>query len=466
MRLEVASGDLVLAALFLCLLVLGGASRADALSQALGRATAVALVTAVFWSPRDRYHPLDCRLLVYLLVGWTGLMLVQLIPLPPSLWSALPGREIFVQFFGILDRPLPWRPLTVETDATANSLLAMLVPWSVLLMMTLRMRHNELLVEIVLIVALIGSLALGALQMASGGRSFYFYEITNLGSPVGLFSNRNHNAFMVIMLVPLVTRVLLRRAGSHSLPLSSLLLLAGQAFAVAVNILVIGSRMGLVLLLLTAAATWVQLRLGTSAKARVNKSRPTITSHARYWAAGGAVVVLAALAAFLLAFNDRFTALSRLLGSGGEEDRLVYLPWLLKLAREYFPVGAGFGTFPTVFKMIEPDSLLQLSYLNHAHNDLLEIVVEGGLLAVLLTLAFAAAWLARSYTVWTAKRDRAGNEWLNQARLGSVLSGILLFGSATDYPLRTPACAAVFSVACYWLFRQRSPATADTGAGA
>ena len=71
----------------------GGTSRADALGQAVVRFAAfAALVLVLLRGARPNFT--GVRPVALLLVGMIVLALVQLVPLPPSLWSSLPGREL------------------------------------------------------------------------------------------------------------------------------------------------------------------------------------------------------------------------------------------------------------------------------------------------------------------------------------------------------------------------------------
>jgi len=435
------------------------------MSQGFVRAIALCAIAAMFWTA-GRRPVLDCRPLIIFLAAWTGLIALQIVPLPPALWSSLPGREILVRFYEVMGIAQPWRPISLQPAATTNALLAMLVPWATLLLAG-KLRDDAMTVEFLLAGFLLITMAIGALQMASGGHSFYFYRITNEGSPVGIFANRNHQAFVSVMLIPLLVRIIFRTRRNRPLSPSVWFLIAGVTFAVLINILITGSRMGLLLFLVAAAATGAQLPSYGKHRALMGKERKNNASSKRNAGVRNRKLVLLTLAVLgilvtamgiLAAYSDRFIALSRLAAGGeSEEGRLKYIPPVWELVEKYFPLGSGFGTFPTVFKIDEPDSMLRLSYLNHAHNDVLEILVEGGVISGILALAFFAFWVARSLAVWLARRGTADSEQIRQARLGSVLSGLLLLGSVTDYPLRTPTCAAIFAISCFWLFRKGEP---------
>ena len=57
---------------------------------------------------------------------------LHLIPLPPSVWQSLPGREIIIEidrFAGLGDL---WRPLSMSPQGTLNALCSLSVPLAIL----------------------------------------------------------------------------------------------------------------------------------------------------------------------------------------------------------------------------------------------------------------------------------------------------------------------------------------------
>ena len=88
--------------------VAGGASRADVAGQVVSRAAAwVALVTLIILG--DRRSLIGDRQVLALLVATILLPLVQIIPIPPSWWSGLPGRGIFLEAATAAGMAQPWR---------------------------------------------------------------------------------------------------------------------------------------------------------------------------------------------------------------------------------------------------------------------------------------------------------------------------------------------------------------------
>jgi len=123
-------------------------------------------------------------------------------------------------------------------------------------------------------------------------------------------------------------------------------------------------------------------------------------------------------------------------------------------AGEFFPFGAGFGTYEDLFRRFQPADVPY--FVPYAHNDYVEWIFEGGLLGLLLPLAFMALYLRQWLHVWTRER------W-SELRFVQVAAGIalLLMGlhTATDFNLQIPANAVYFAfLAGVFFHRQAAPA--------
>ena len=64
------------------------------------------------------------------------------------------------------------------------------------------------------------------------------------------------------------------------------------------------------------------------------------------------------------------------------ELRFDTWPQVLAAASDYLPFGSGVGTFQPVYQSVEPLSMLQSAFWNHAHNDYLELWLETGWLSM------------------------------------------------------------------------------------
>ncbi len=119
----------------------------------------------------------------------------------------------------------------------------------------------------------------------------------------------------------------------------------------------------------------------------------------------------------------------------------------LELIRQSFPVGTGLGSFDSVYPLTEAPAGVRSTYVNHAHNDYLQVMLEMGVAGALLVLLFLAWWIAQVFRIW---RSRLSTHY---ARAATIASGALLAHSIVDYPLRTAALSAIFAM-CLGLMAQ------------
>ena len=88
-------------------------------------------------------------------------------------------------------------------------------------------------------------------------------------------------------------------------------------------------------------------------------------------------------------------------------------------------------------------------YVNHAHNDYLELVLELGAAGAVLIVLFLGWWAVAATRVWTSTLSTPFG------RAATIATAAILAHSIVDYPLRTGALMAVFGAAIA-LMAQRS----------
>ncbi|GAB5488650.1 MAG: hypothetical protein Pars2KO_22200 [Parasphingorhabdus sp.] len=356
----------------------------------------------------------------------------------------MPGREEVVQLGEATGMPDIWRPLSLAPSRTANTLAGMLVPISALLFFVIqKSKHKQLFYLLIGGLALL-SAVIGLFQILSSAASpLYFYDVTNNGSAVGFFANRNHNAvFLVIGLFAFLHYAWLR--DDISLKLSTLdMMVLSAAIIVLVIILVNGSRAGLLSLgIFASCAATIFLLSNRFNRRRKDKNRHN--SNAVLRLLFPLVFCLLAVSIITLFFmTDRILALERFFEKSAFEDlRFQAIGVFTKLFQIYWVAGSGFGSFEYVYRIHEPSSLLMSSYVNQAHNDWVQFAIEGGLPAMLIFAVFAI-WLVRRLLklMIGPKSDlRHFVFWLGVF----VTIGV---ASLFDYPLRTP----LFQMICVWL---------------
>src|SRR5262249_52337545 len=134
------------------------------------------------------------RWAIALLCAILALALLQLIPLPPSLWGALPGRREIVSAYEAAGMAMPWLPISLDPIRTWLALLSLLPATAVFLAtLSLKQRSRRILIVLIFVVVF-ASVMLDVLQMMSGGSSpLRLYEFTSHDRAVGFFANSDHN---------------------------------------------------------------------------------------------------------------------------------------------------------------------------------------------------------------------------------------------------------------------------------
>jgi len=430
-------------------LLFGGGSRADVLSNMVMRPLAVLVcAVAIVKLPRERIR--SSREMLAFAAVVLGYVLIQLIPVPPSIWSALPGRELAVEVERVAGIAPQWRPATLSPSGGWNAFYSLFVPLAVLLLgIQLQREERFALLYVVLgfgaLTALVGMLQV----LAPSNGLLYPYRITNYGLEVGLFANRNHQAVFLSCLFPMIA-VAASQPGADAARSRLRLLLAGIAGVVLVPlILATASRAGLV----TAAIGLVSVPFLFSppgnlqqGKRKKDAARFGLTGKRLAYGGGAALVALVALIGYLMASSP---TLQRLFETNQDEARGMMWSTTASIIGDYLPWGSGIGSFVEAFKVAEPTELLGPAYVNHAHNDYLELLLTGGVPAAVLLLVAALWCAAGAFRGWL--RVKGARREAAFTRMASVVILILAVASAVDYPLRTPSLMAVFVIAAIWL---------------
>lgn len=423
--------------------LLGGASRSDVPSLELLRPLSALFLVYGLWDLR-RFHIAPYRTILMFVLVAIAVIAVQLVPLPPGIWHNLPGRAPAVRVDTLMGWQNLWRPLSMQPAATSNALFSLIVPLTMLvLVMRLDRTQRVNLLPVVLIVTLVSGL-LGLVQVLGDPNGpLYFYQITNNGMAVGLFANRNHQALLLAIGFPLLAFFAGRNVRTQSDANLKLWLAISAAILLLPLVLVTGSRAGIglsVLGLVSMPFVYRRPNLpGASRRARAE-------DRWRYLLAAIALVVVAVVVWGLFRANvlDRFTRPDTLEDQRGPMWAVVWhLVW------KYLPFGSGFGSFVEVYQIDEPNVLLDNSYWNHAHNDFLELLMTGGVVALAMLVAGGVWWARAAYEALRNPPRQALDSRLT--RLGSILVLMMALASVTDYPLRTPAMAALFILAACWM---------------
>lgn len=443
---------------FALVFVGGGASRSDVLSLIYLRPLAVIMLAYAVWiGLEERSAKFGAPF--WLTVALGVVISAQLVPLSPTIWTQLPGRDLVAAVHRAAEIPLTWRPLTLTPAATWNALFALSVPLAAMALYAIQSEQTRRYIPIALIAAGVASMALGLMQLAGGADSaFYHYSVHTDGRAVGFFANRNHNAMFLSLTLFAATVELLRLDRSRpgwSLQFTALF---GYSLLTLPFVLILGSRAGLVLCILATVVGAILILRFDLGRAQVASSPAKRSSWARRlvqsrWSIAVVGAGLFITLGILAVQGNRGEAFIRLFDTTLDSgiSRAEILPIILAMVRDQFPWGSGFGSFSELFKSYESADMLSNFYFNQAHNDWLQFLIEGGLPAALL-LVGGLLWLSRtSWRLATGTFDRAQ---ASKVPLFAMFVAIG-FASAGDYPLRVPVIAMTVSLAAMMI---REPA--------
>jgi hypothetical protein len=394
-------------------------------------------------------------LLAILLLSPAWLALVYLVPVSSTFWYGLPGRSVYEQLLmGAGIPPSASMPLSLVPDATKASLLA-----GIPLVAGFIAGYASRLSQLKLILSVVAGMAFlqvlfGLLQAAGGGQSSLYFAVEFAGRPLGTFANTNHFADYVGMALTgyiwLAWRALDRphrgvwsdaRFGERH---AQAFWVAGGLFLVS-GVLMTTSR-GAALSVLPAAmlAGGVALLVGREGQS---------------WRR--AFLVLAAILVAAAALVGVGGLLSRFALRGLEADasfRGMLAASTLHGASEFWPWGAGWGSYASVYPHFQPVAVN--GYADYAHQDYAQMLFEGGIFAVVLAAAFA--WLAINRALRLI-RTAIGPRMLQPDEVACAISGLGLLGfllhSLVEFNMHIPANAILAALLAGAYLRPLRPAT-------
>jgi O-antigen ligase len=408
---------------------LGARGEPSALGKALAGLLAVALIAggrshdpqyavvslaalpALFLLLRDPRRPDLVGAAIFVVLAVAAL---QLIPMPPSLWRSLPGHDLPAATLDAVGAGGQWRPVSVIPWTTFTALLGLLAP--ITAFFAARRMSWPALRAMLAGVSLfaIASAILGLLQRLTG--HFAIYHAGHEGYATGFFSNRNHLADLIlagIVFTPLLCRPEDRRRWGLVLSTASLLLgLAVFATTSKAGVLLAGPAL--------AAALYMIWRPGP-----------------RQLAIGAALFIVAIIT--VLSLKGLAPVLARFSDPGAAGDRAVIVDTMPVAIRAFWPWGSGYGSFVPVYAAFEDLDLVGPNFVIEAHNDYLQLILEGGLPG---TLSLLACLAAIAWGLLSLVRHRAPLDALAPA----ALVVLLLAHSVVDYPLRMPALSVLFAL--------------------
>ena len=345
---------------------------------------AICVLVLVLWQPSKR-----------LLSGWEALGLalllalpvLYLVPLPAGLAEWLPGRQPYLAAQSLIEGTATHHiaRLSLYPLETESALLFLLVPAGVFL--GTRALGAGRAVQLVLLLLGVGAAQalLGLLQYGAseGSPALFGMSLAGVARAQGTYTNPDHLSGLLEMLLPIALALLFFSVGrkrrderrgwrERVVFLSSIrghtaVVYGAIALLLLVGLIFARSRAGIALSMvgIVLSSLMFARRIGGD----------------NVYGATGTVVALAlgaGLAIGLVPVLDRFSV----------DQTVADARWSIYSATlsgigAFSPIGSGPGNYPDVFPAFQP---LELGhwFINNAHNDYLEWLFEGGLLAAAL----------------------------------------------------------------------------------
>jgi len=384
--------------------------------------------------PRWNAFPFSYRLLLAPAM-LMGLVLLQLCPLPASWVGVAEGKT--------WDGGAHFARLTIEPFATRAHFLTLLtcvIAFFLAYLVSQDARRKRHLV--VAIVALGSFEALyGLAQYLTGWqRIFTYVKKYDLEEATGTYVNRNHYAGFLEMVLPFTLALALYEFGKpYKKPpeaLSKLRRLAArpnlQKFTLWVFIASLlftaliysRSRMGIISACTSVLMMFGILLFNKKAALPLCAAFLILSVGLALWIGPGPIV-------------NRFQGVSE---EYAQNSRLSIWRDTVNLIRQHPWLGTGLGTFPIAYTAVQTTFLGQ--FVNHAHNDYLELASDLGIPAA-LGLVVCIVWrLARSVQTSRLAKDHY-DRFLALGCAGGVVA--ILLHSLADFNLYIPANCLLFA---------------------
>jgi len=405
----------------------------------------------------------DLRWLDIALVAYVALIALQLVPLSAPLRLSLSPALRTVDLQLRVDAPADAstdvsHPLTVDSGATLQSLCLAVAVVLVFWCARALFARGGVRIGARTVAGLgLAVAAFGIAQHATAPRALYWLRTFRYTEPFGPYMNRSDFAMWMVMSLPLTAGYFIARLQSRQHrggtrvwtdAFDDTALFVTVSIGLMAAALMVGlSRSGIIGTAAAGVTLWA-----------LSEERLHRRGRARLLAGIGAVALIAFFYANTSAVATRIAdTVERGMG-----ERLVIWRTTLPIIRDFWTVGVGAGAYERAMIVYQPSP--HETYFNHAHNEYLQLLSEGGLM-----LAIPAAIILALGVIAIRRRLGADRSAIYWVRVGAVSA---LVGAAVqslwETGLRRPANTLLFAVmVAFALHSSPQPArrSADDPAG-
>lgn len=403
---------------------------------------AVSLLVVVLWYPGRKLVTRVEALALGLLFLFP---LLYLVPLPAGFAALVPGRQAYLDAQALMQNiaAVDTATLSLYPLETESAWLLLLIPIAVFLGTRTLDPHRALTLVLLLLGVGVAQSLLGLLQYGAeeGSPQLFGLSLPAVKSAAGTYTNRNHLAGLLEMLLPVALALAIfsvgRRMARDSRGWRDRVVFVASAGGHATFLY------GVIALLLLVGLVFTRSRAGIAfGMLGVFLSTALFARRVggdNIYGTVGTIVVFAlgiGVAIGLVPVLDRFSA------EGAIHDaRWTIFSSTLDGIGVFGPIGTGPGNYPETYRAFQPPELGHW-FINHAHNDYLEWLFEGGLVAAGLILLLLVLVARQWRRLWTR------GEW-SRFRFVQVGAGIgillLMLHSLVDYNLHIPANIVYFA---------------------
>jgi O-antigen ligase len=406
----------------------------------------LAFLLLLFWKLRNEdaffYETPGLIPLLCLLV----LMGIQLLPMPGGIVKIISPEtyDIYKKTIFIND-PVSWVCLSINKKATLVDFFRV-ASYVVFYTLTIQVlsKKDVLKKTVATLIIFASFLSLFAIlqRILWNNKIYWIRELTLGGTPFGPYVNRNHYAGLMEMLFPLVLSLFLFYKPPRSayksfrdkitelfnIQRTNIYILLGfSSVLIATSLFLTLSRSGIVSLCISMIFFGVLL-LSRGA----NKRRGVIII---------VIFILIVLSVAWFGWTPIIERFERLKDTQGHISELRLEIWKdsRNIIKDFPLTGTGFGSFLNIYPKYRTISGNAVA--DHAHNDYIEVLSEGGIPAFFLCMCFLTILFYKSYRVFLRRRE-IYSVYLFIAAVSGMLA--ILIHSFTDFNLRIGANGLYF----------------------
>ncbi len=367
-------------------------------------------------------------------------ILFQLIPLPPFIVEFLsPNTFKIHQTTQLITHTESWMQLTVHPKATLSEFFRYSTYVMFYILTVQLLTKKGTFQSLVFVITIFGGLLAfsSILQFyLTEDMALWFRHVPNNSMVTGPYVNHNHYAGLMEMIFPIILGLFFfyrPRIGNTTLIKGIIqifnqeranihILIGTSALLIIISIFVSLSRGAMI-------STCLSLILFTFflLKRKISRGNTILII---------SVIILTAVSIGWFGWDQIFDRFAKLKNSQGiiYESRVDFWKDTINIIDHYKTTGSGMGTYSHIYPLHR--SLVSDRFLTHAHNDYLELLAEGGIIAFFLAAWFFMVFFYKTYTTFSKRRD-GFSIYLYMGSITALVS--ILFHSFIDFNMHIGA---------------------------